>query len=271
MSAEVVEAGRPPAPDTPLRALVVTLWVCAFCSAAISGAVTWLRPYQQAHRDAERSSRVREMLAAVPGLETALAPGGTARLDARVVELVTGSYAPAVSPDDLEPGASRDVQASAALPPERDLAHIGRRPLHATVFELRDERALRLVVLPVYGAGYLSTLSGYLALDPYTRRVRGLDFYEHGETPGLGSEIQNPAWRAQWVGKLASDEAGNVRLGVARTRLLPGDPQAEHLVDGISGATKTGDGVTALLRFWLGPDGFGPYLERLAREHSGEG
>ncbi|NNL65750.1 MAG: FMN-binding protein, partial [Myxococcales bacterium] len=105
--------------------------------------------------------------------------------------------------------------------------------------------------------------------DADTQTVRGLDFYEHGETPGLGSEIQNPAWRALWPGKRVRDAEGRVRLGVARGPIDPRSADAAHQVDGISGATKTGEGVTHLLRFWLGPDGFGPYLERVARENGG--
>jgi Na+-transporting NADH:ubiquinone oxidoreductase subunit C len=256
--------------DTPLRAVLVTLCVCALCSAAIASAVHWLRPYQQAHRDADRSSRVRELAMTVPGLETAFGPLGTARLEARVVVLATGRYDPGIDPDRFDfREAAQDPTASVALPPERDVADIGRRAHHAIAHEVRDAQGLRLVVLPVYGAGYLSTLYGHVALDADTQTVRGIDFYEHAETPGLGSEIETPEWRALWPGKLARDPTGRVRLGVARARVEPGDPEAAHLVDGISGATKTGDGVTALLRFWLGPDGFGPYLERLAQEHPG--
>jgi Na+-transporting NADH:ubiquinone oxidoreductase subunit C len=123
--------------------------------------------------------------------------------------------------------------------------------------------------LPVYGTGYISTLRGYLALDADLNTIRGLSFYEHAETPGLGSEIENPRWRELWVGKRARDAAGALRLGVARGAVDPDSPDADFLVDGISGATRTGVGVTNLLRFWLGPDGFGPFLERLAREGGG--
>ncbi|NNL68286.1 MAG: NADH:ubiquinone reductase (Na(+)-transporting) subunit C [Myxococcales bacterium] len=256
--------------DSPARAVLVTLIVCAACSAAIASAVTWLRPYQQAHREADRSSRVRELVTAVPGLEHALGPLGTARLEARIIELATGRYVPGNDPDDFDPRvAILDAEESVALPPERDIAGIGRRAHHGVAYEVRDAEGLRLIVLPVYGAGYLSTLYGYLALDADTQTVRGLGFYEHAETPGLGSEIENPQWLARWPGKLARDATGRVRLGVARGAVDPRSSEATHLVDGISGATKTGDGVSGLLRFWLGPDGFGPYLGRLARERGG--
>lgn len=271
MATESAAAPEPTAPaDTPLRAVLVTLCVCALCSAAIASAVSWLRPYQQAHREADRSARVRQVVAAVPGLETALGPLGTARLEARAVELASGDYAPGIDPERFDArAAAQDPDTSVALPPERDLADIGRRARHAVVFELRDAQGLRLLVLPVHGSGYLSTLYAYLALDADTQTVRGIDFYEHGETPGLGSEIESPAWRARFVGKLVRDDSGEVRLGVAREAVDPASPDAAYLVDGISGATKTGDGVGALLQFWLGPDGFGPYLARIASQQTG--
>jgi len=37
-------------------------------------------------------------------------------------------------------------------------------------------------------------------------------------------------------------------------------------VDGLSGATLTSNGVTNLIHFWLGEDGFGPYLARYRAE-----
>jgi Na+-transporting NADH:ubiquinone oxidoreductase subunit C len=130
---------------------------------------------------------------------------------------------------------------------------------------VRDAQRVRLIVLPVHGSGYVSTLYGHLALDSDGRTIRGLDFYEHAETPGLGSEIETPAWRALWPGKLTRDASGALRVGVAKGKVDPDGPDAAYQVDGITGATRTGIGVTNLLRFWLGPDGYGPYLERLSR------
>ena len=256
--------------DSTLRAILVTGIVCAVCSAAIALAVAWLGPYQEANRARDRAARIQQIVASVPGLDQVVGTLPGQEIEARAVELGTGRYAQDVDPGRFDPrAAERDPAASVALPPERDLAGIGRRANHAVVFLVRDAERLRLLVLPVYGAGYVSTLHGYLALDADGNTIRGLSFYEHAETPGLGSEIDNPQWRGQWAGKLARDAAGALRLGVARGRVEPGAPDAAHQVDGISGATRTGVGVTNLLRFWLGPDGFGPYLERLAAEETG--
>jgi Na+-transporting NADH:ubiquinone oxidoreductase subunit C len=128
-------------------------------------------------------------------------------------------------------------------------------------YAVRQEGDLRLLILPVSGEGYQSTLYGYLALDGDLNTIQALSFYEQGETPGLGAQVEDPAWQAQWKGKRVRDTGGTMRVRVAG-----GDAQTEFEVDGISGATYTSDGVTNLLRFWLGPDGFGPYLERIQRK-----
>ena len=105
------------------------------------------------------------------------------------------------------------------------------------MFLVVEHGRLRLLILPVYGAGYVSRLYGYLALDGDLNTVRGLSFYEHAETPGLGSEIDNPVWRSQWAGKQVRDATGAIRLGVARGPLDAQSPNARFEVDGIAGAT----------------------------------
>ncbi len=254
--------------------MLVSLIVCLTCSAAIALTVSLLHPYKEANRARERQSQIEQIIASAPGLEGILdssADGAAAlQLEARLVDLETGDYVPRVDPDGFDSqSAARDAESGVAIPPEADLAGLGRRARWARVYLVRDRDRLRLLVLPVEGAGYASTLRGYLALEPDLRTIRALSFYEHAETPGLGSEIDNPDWRALWAGKLAFDPEGRPRIAVALGRVDPADPDAPYRVDGISGATRTGNGVTNLLRFWLGPHGFGPYLNRLA-ESSGQ-
>jgi len=252
-------------PESALRALLVTLLVCAVCSASIALAVSWLRPLQQAHRARDRAARIQQLLASVPGVAALLEAGGPVALEAQLVDLDTGESVDAPDAARLDPRElARDTEGEPALPPERDGAQLGRRQRQGLVYLVRDGAQLRLVVLPVHGAGYASTLYGYLALDADLRTIRGLRFYEHGETPGLGAEIDDPAWLAQWPGTWTRDAAGNLRVDVARGRVDAQGPDAAYQVDGISGATRTSQAVGRLIRFWLGPDGYGPYLARLA-------
>ena len=121
------------------------------------------------------------------------------------------------------------------------------------------------VILPVHGAGLWSTLYGYLSVEADGKTVRGLRFYEHAETACLGDQIDKPDWRALWPGKELYDSNGEAVIEVVRGK-APEGPNLVHQVDGMSGATLTGQGVMYLVRYWVGPDALGPYLDRIGRE-----
>jgi len=98
---------------------------------------------------------------------------------------------------------------------------------------------------PISGKGLWSTLYGYLSLQGDMQTIAGISFYKHGETPGLGAEIEKPWFQKQFAGKkLYSDEGKPLDFQV----LKPGANLDETSVDGISGATLTGKGVQALIR-----------------------
>jgi Na+-transporting NADH:ubiquinone oxidoreductase subunit C len=225
--------------DSRAKTFGVALLVALVCSLVVSVTAVTLGPLQDANRLQEQAAGMLEML---DGL-------GEGFPQSRLVNLATGAYV------DRDPGTST------ALPADRDTAGIASREDVATVFEAYDDGALRLVVLPIRGTGYQSTLKGYLALKADLNTVAAITFYEQAETPGMGARIVEDAWQALWPGKRLADDGGAIRIEVVK-----GAGAGVHEVDGISGATRTGRGVTNTLRFWLGPDGYGPYLERLRRE-----
>ena len=118
-----------------------------------------------------------------------------------------------------------------------------------------------MVVLPIQGYGLWGTIYGFLTLESDMNTIKGISFYEHKETPGLGARIEEPEWRAKWSGIHSYDENGNVATGVTKA----GTPK-ENWVDGISGATLTGRGVSNMIQFWLGEQGYKPYLDTLRKE-----
>lgn len=255
------EGGEP----GPLRTLAVAFAVCAVCSAVVAVSVVLLRPYQLANQRAERTRSVARLVADLPGVGELVEEVGAAALEARVVELATGRDAPDVDPQALLEG-GEGAGGGEPLPPGEDPAGIGRVPRHALVYELWREGAIEAVVLPVHGQGYLATIRGYLAVAGDGNTVRGIAIVEHEETPGLGAEITNEAWQRRWVGKKLRGEEGEVRIRVVQDAPPSGAPEAPYRVQGISGATKTSRGVSELVRFWVGPRGFGPYLERIRAE-----
>lgn len=152
----------------------------------------------------------------------------------------------------------------------KNLASVTRVPKYSVVYEVYADDAkseLDLRVFPVEGVGLWGTLYGFLALDKDGNTIRGLTFYSHKETPGLGAEVDNPRWKNLWPGRKAFGESGDAAIQVIKgvAGKAEDDP---HRVDGLSGATITSNGVTNLLRFWLGEDGFGPFLAQLGEEGS---
>ncbi len=131
------------------------------------------------------------------------------------------------------------------------------------VYKVIQNSIIEQYIFPIYGKGLWSTMWGFISLEKDLHTIRGLTFYEQGETPGLGGEVDNPDWKKIWVGKKAFDTRGKLRIKVIKGEVDPSSPEAKYQVDGLSGSTLTTRGVNNLVRFWLGKHGYGPFLERL--------
>ena len=179
-----------------------------------------------------------------------------------VINLQNGKEVQNVDPDLFSPRALTIDSITSCKTPVNDESVI-QFTCQSLVYELWDSKnKLEGVILPVSGIGLWSTLYGFIALDSDLVTIRGLTFYEHRETPGLGGEVDNPRWKGLWPGRKAFDANGVARIEVIRGQA--GLPEEDpYRVDGLAGATITSRGVTNLLHFWLGESGFGPYLARL--------
>lgn len=253
-------------PDSPARAFAIVIAVCLVCSVLVSSAAVVLAPIQ--HENALRI-RQRQILQAAGLLDSSVdVVAQFAAVTPRLVDLASGEYLEGRDPVDFDVAAvSRDPASSRPVPDDLDVAKIRRRPDAMPVYLVERDGRVQTVVLPVHGYGLWSTMYGYLALEGDARTVKGITFYQHGETPGLGGEIDNPAWQAKWVGKQALAADGEVLLEVVK-----GEPRGEGIdrqVDGIAGATLTARGVHNLVRYWLGEQGFGPYLGALRQTAGG--
>ena len=245
--------------------------VCLVCAVVVSTSAVSLADRQDRNAALDKQKEV--LLAA--GLATddeKLAPDEVASRFAPmtpvVVDLATGAVLDDVDPVGFDQRAAANDPARSRVAPVNP-ARVVRLPDAALVYEVRDTRDnLEMVVLPVEGLGLWGTLYGFVALEGDLRTIRGLTFYEHKETPGLGGEVDNPRWKALWTGRLVFGETLTPVITVVKGQAgsVADDP---HAVDGLSGATMTSRGVTNLLRFWLGPEGFGPYLTRLRTEAGG--
>ncbi len=245
--------------DSVGNTLRVALLVCLVCAVVVSTAAVALRPAQERNRAMFRQVNILQTAGLYqPGMDVRAA---FERIERRFVDLASGDYVE--RPDAFDPlAAARDPAQSRVL--ADDPAGLRRVANVAEVFLVRDAGGeVQRVVLPVRGYGLWSTMHGFVALERDLTTVAGIRFHEHGETPGLGGEIENPRWQARWSGKRAFDDAGALALRVDKGAVPDGAADAVHRVDGLAGATITTRGVDNLMRFWLGEAGYGPYLARL--------
>lgn len=262
--------------DTTGKTLLVATVLCVFCSIFVAYSVVALRPEQEANKQLDKN---RSILAAA-GLQVAdreVEKMFAERIEPRVVNIETGDYLTEASATEnwekaiLAKPLNYDARKAAKtagqnkeIDPALDLAVIKRQPRYAVVYLVKNAQGqVDSLVLPVNGYGLWSTLYGFLALKTDTSTVVGLGFYEHAETPGLGGEVDNPKWKSNWPGKQVFDGEGKVKIRLIKGSVDPAIPDAAHQVDGLAGATLTSRGVTNLLNYWLGNNGFGPFLAKV--------
>ncbi|QEG35469.1 Na(+)-translocating NADH-quinone reductase subunit C [Bythopirellula goksoeyrii] len=262
--------------SVPYTLLVATV-LCVVCSVLVASAAVGLRSRQEFNKQLDQKKNV--LLAAELYKEGENTPSEiddifAEKIEAVLVDLETGEPINSES-DEInvanynQRDAVRDPEMSVLVEPPTALGGIKRRAKYAFAYEVKDDQEkLDQVVLPVVGKGLWSTLYGFISIDADGNTVRGITFYEHGETPGLGGEIENPLWTDIWSGKhLYSDgDEEHVELHVVKGSVPADDPDAEYKVDGLSGATLTSNGVTELVQYWLGPEGFGPFLDNLTAQ-----
>ncbi len=240
----------------------VATGVCLVAAIIVSTAAVTLRPHQEDNRNLFRQLNVLQAAGMYErGMDVAAA---FERIERRFIEFETGEYAELdASFDPIR--AARDPARSRSL--RDDPAGIGRQANYGEVFLARDEDGnLTRVIFPVHGYGLWSTMYGFIALEPDLNTISGISFFEHGETPGLGGEIENPSWQNNWIGTRLRNEAGDLVFRVDRGRTPDGVPDADYRIDGLSGATITANGVQAMVRFWFGDQGYEPYKRRLSQQ-----
>lgn len=254
--------------DDPKKTIFIAVVLCLVCSIMVSTAAVSLKSRQVVNQ----KNDIRQNILAVTGqfepdmdmdMEAAFE-----KFEVRLVDLESGKYAETnldvATYNQRKAAGSPDL--GVRLNNTQDIAGIGSRAKYAPVYILRDGDDIQQLVIPIHGYGLWSTMYGFLSLGSDFNTVQGLRFYDHAETPGLGGEIENPRWLAKWEGKKIYDENGSVEFRVARGYVNKNSPQAEYKVDGLSGATLTSKGVSNMIAFWLGENGFGPYLQNMRSE-----
>jgi Na+-transporting NADH:ubiquinone oxidoreductase subunit C len=246
--------------DTAGRTLTVAAVLCGVCSVLVASAVVLLRPTQNVNKEIDFK---RNILMSAGLLKEGVDVQATYAqyIQPVVVDLTSGEIREDIDSSSFDQTkADSDPKYVDELDKRQDIGGIKRRSRLQTVYLVKKDGELSQIVLHVYGKGLWSTMKGFLSLAPDTTTVRGFNYYTHGETPGLGGEVDNPRWINQWPGKKVFDEEFKPVITVAKGFVDAADPRREYKVDGLSGATLTAVGVQNTFRFWLSDLGYGKFL-----------
>ena len=237
-----------------MNKMIIPLIACIACAVIVSVTAVSVRPEQNLNVENEKKLKI----LAAAGITTDEVEKEFSKIKTLYVDFksnqlveVTENY------DHIK--ASSNVAQSSLVPKEQDIAILKRRENVAPIYVWYSEQnQIQKIVLPIRGYGLWGTLYGYLSLDADLNTVKGIEYYDHKETPGLGGEVDNPVWKSDWNGKKVYDSSGNVILYVTK-----GPSTEEYEIDGISGATLTSNGVSNMIKYWLGENGYGPVLKML--------
>lgn len=265
--------------ESVVKTLAVAVGVCAVCAILVSAAFVALKPKQEENKALDKKKNI--LLAAglmsakgyavdaegKPTSERINVNEAFARLVPQVIDLATGEVVD-LPPEDIAKLDEREMlkkpETRIDIAPAADLAGIKTKPKQSVIYLLKDEKGeIERYIFPICGRGLWSTMYGFIALDADLNTVGNICFYDHGETPGLGGEIANPNWQAKWTDKKMFDSQGKVALTVVKGPVKPDSKNKTFEVDGIAGSTLTCNGVNNTVHYWLGENGFGPYLKSL--------
>lgn len=246
------------------KTIGVVLAISLVCSVVVSGAAVALKPTQEQNKRLDNQRHILDAAGLLkPGMSAKeVRAAYAAHIEPRIVELKTGKFVKEVDGQDAahfdQRKASKDPKLNTEVPADEDVASIKRRSNYASVYLAKDDAGqVTSVVVPVHGNGLWSMMYAYVAVKTDGDTISGLTYYEQGETPGLGGEVENPVWRAKWVGKEIYGKDGKPAIKVVKGGAATGD---KHGIDALSGATLTSNGVQHTFTYWMGDNGFGPFL-----------
>ena len=248
--------------DSISKTLIVVISLCLVCAVIVSTAAVQLRPQQTANKLLDSQKNVLAVTGLLSGSD--IAALYSKHIEERFVDLDSGELVDKPKDYDYRK-AMKDPATSERLPGDEDIASIKTRANVAPVYFAYEKGVesgeLSAIVLPIHGYGLWSTMHAFLALGPDGTTIQGLNYYEQGETAGLGGEVQNPQWVKQFEGKKLLDASGSPAIKVVK----PGNASADSAfeVDGLSGATLTSNGVQYTFDFWAGSKGFAPFLTKV--------
>ncbi|PCI60423.1 MAG: Na(+)-translocating NADH-quinone reductase subunit C [Gammaproteobacteria bacterium] len=245
--------------ETFSRTLIFVFIICLVCAALVSVSAISLKPLQKANRLLDQHTKILEAaglsdVADKNGVDATFAKFVTAKF----VNLATGDFTTGDHETYNERTDARDTAKSSAVKDTK--VGLRRRADKAVIYLVKnDQGSINSVVLPIVGMGLWDIMYGYVGLEADLNTAKRVVYYDLKETPGLGAEVQNPKWKAKWKGKKMFDDKHNIAIQIVKGGAKKGDI---HGVDALSGATLTSRGVNRTIHFWLGDEGYGPFIAK---------
>lgn len=193
----------------------------------LSGMATGLKPIQD--REAEKDSKFNILRSVMPDLKK---ENAMELFDKHITPIVVNGEGKTF--DGLEPLKLQLRKEYKKGKSEQRL------PLYVA-----DIEGKKSYVVPMFGNGLWDYIGGYLALKPDFNTIAGVIFTHVAETPGLGAEISKDWFQDNFKNeKLLNEQGEFVGIVVKKGKQ---ETDALHMVDGVSGATITGDGVQIMI------------------------
>lgn len=245
--------------DSIKKTLLVVVGLSLVCSLVVSMAASLLKDKQQYNAVLDKQKNI-VAVASLNDKGTDIPAIYQEYIEPRLVDFSTGEFVEGNAASFNQRASAKNSATSIKLTPEQDKAKIIRRSNIGLVYLVKEDNELTRIILPIHGSGLWSMMYAFLAIETDGNTIAGITYYDQAETPGLGGEVENPQWRAQFIGKKLFNADGTLAIKVVK-----GGAPADSVsgVDGLSGATLTSNGVQHTFDFWLGDMGFGPFLAKV--------
>lgn len=253
--------------DSTIKTVMVALLLCIVCSVMVAGTVQFLKPRIVTNKDLDVKKNILIAAGYIDAEKSVTAEEIESlfkSIEIKLINIKTGGYDTSVKDvakydarkESKKPGSSIAIQGG------KDIAKVRSVAPFKPVYLVKKDDVVEKYIFPVHGKGLWSTMYGFLALSSDFETVKGITFYEHGETPGLGGEVDNKEWKKSWKGKklFKDSEVGLPQVGL---KVIKGTAKGEYQIDGLSGATLTSRGVDNLIQFWFGDEMYGKYIAKV--------
>ncbi|MCU0446020.1 MAG: NADH:ubiquinone reductase (Na(+)-transporting) subunit C [Microscillaceae bacterium] len=223
--------------------ITYTVILTLVCAIALALASLGLKPFQDANKELEKKQNILATVMTIKNREEVK----------DIYKKRVKSYVIDFNGKMLEGKVAEDIDVVAEY---KKKAQERQLPIYEILSE--DGSKSEYFVLPVYGFGLWNDIWGFVALKGDLNTINGVKFEHKGETPGLGARIATDEIQVRYKDKKIFEGENLASVIMAKGELGGGDASVEafkgkdHEIDGMSGATITGKGLTAMLKDYLG-------------------